>query len=195
MTDLDWPEHVERTPADERKSYPYGFDVTRSRAFDSILEELRKMDARNVQLDSGAEHQVKNPNKPYADASFDDPGIVVRYELDGVQHVTAMDKWDTPRDNARAIALTFDAQRSIPRYGVETIESEFSTHQLPPPDDAVVAGNGEMPPHEVLGVEVEADEETVRDAARERKIEAHPDHGGSSEELQRVLEAEEVLLG
>jgi hypothetical protein len=63
MSDLDWPAGFERTPPSEREPYPHGFRVSRSDAFGNIVSELRKMDARNVQLDTGAEHQKRNPNK------------------------------------------------------------------------------------------------------------------------------------
>jgi len=48
-------------------------------------------------------------------------------------------------------------------------------------------------PHEILDVDPGADEQTVRDAYRERVKEAHPDHGGTAEEFQRVRSAYEAL--
>ncbi|ADQ68470.1 J domain-containing protein [Halogeometricum borinquense] len=194
--ELDWPPEFERTPADERRSYPHGFEVTRSEAFDSVLKQLRRMDAKNVRLDTDAEHQKRNPNKPYANSSFDDPGVVVRFEHDGEQYAMPMDKWDNPRDNARAIALTLKAKRALTRYGVETIESEFSAHQLPPGDDRenVVVSGAIEEPHEILGVASDAPESVVKAAARTRKKETHPDNGGDVSEFKRVVNAEEELL-
>ena len=197
MSRLNWPDEFERTPAEDREPYPHGFEVSRSEAFDSILAELRKIEATNVQLDTGAEHQKSNPNKPYADSTFDDPGVVARFERDGEQYAMPMDKWDNPRDNARAIALTLQAKRALTRYGVETIESEFSRNQLPPADEEAAyaaPSPDEEAPHEVLGVNPDAREAVVKGAARSLKAETHPDSGGDREAFQRVVEAEEAML-
>lgn len=48
-------------------------------------------------------------------------------------------------------------------------------------------------PHEVLDVDPDADERAIQRAYRERVKRAHPDHGGSSEEFQRVKAAYEAL--
>lgn len=117
MSELSWPAEFERTPASERERYPHGFRVSRSDAFDNILTELRKMDARNVQLDTGAKHQKRNPNKPYANSQFDDPGVVVRFERDGQQFAIPCDRWDNPRDNGQVIAKYLGAKRALERYG------------------------------------------------------------------------------
>ncbi|MFB6205320.1 MAG: ferredoxin Fer [Haloglomus sp.] len=44
-------------------------------------------------------------------------------------------------------------------------------------------------PFDVLGVDPAADDETIEQAYRERVFEAHPDHGGSATEFQRVRRA------
>jgi ferredoxin len=49
-------------------------------------------------------------------------------------------------------------------------------------------------PFEVLGVEADADDETVEDAYRERIKSAHPDHGGSVREFQRVRAAYQAIV-
>jgi ferredoxin len=49
-------------------------------------------------------------------------------------------------------------------------------------------------PFEVLGVEPDADEETIERAYRERVKESHPDHGGTPEEFQRVRDAYEAIV-
>jgi ferredoxin len=49
-------------------------------------------------------------------------------------------------------------------------------------------------PFEVLGVDPDADEATVRRAYRNRVKDAHPDHGGSQREFRAVREAYEAIL-
>lgn len=189
---IDWPDGYERTPAGERKPYPHGFEVTRTEAFQSILDEISKMDGtRDVQLSFGAEQTIRDPNRPYANATFDDPGVVVRFERDGEQYAMPCDRWDNPRDNARAIALTIKAKRALTRYGVETIESEFKRMRLPEGTGVVT---GDPPPHETLGVDPGASEPEVKHAYRQRVKEVHPDRGGDREAFEQVKRAKEALL-
>jgi len=74
VTDLQWPDGFDRTPAGERQSYPGGFEVSRRKAFNSILEELGKMDAVNVDVQTAAPHTTRNPNLPYKDPVEQPPG-------------------------------------------------------------------------------------------------------------------------
>lgn len=189
---LDWPEAFERTPESDRRSYPHGFQQSRRAAFDSILDELDKMDGvRNLQVKTAAPHTANNPHQPYKDRDPDDPGVVVYFERDGQQFAVPCDRWDNLRDNARAIALYLDAKRALDRYGVETVRSEFDTQALPEPDDAVAA---DPPPHEVLDVAPDAPEAIVQGAFRAKVNEVHPDKGGSQEAFERVQRAREALL-
>jgi len=50
-------------------------------------------------------------------------------------------------------------------------------------------------PHDVLGIDRDADEETIRSAYRDRVLESHPDHGGSPAAFRRVRSAYEALAG
>jgi len=193
MSDLDWPAEFERTPPHQREPYSGGFQVTRSTAFDNVLDELRGWDGvTDVQLDSGAEHQQRNPNKPYARASFDDPGVVVRFTKDGEQMAAACDRWDNPRDNAQDLYHYLHETRMQELRGTVTAESEYEKLRLPSGEgDATVV---EPTARQVLGVDPGADDEEIREAFRERVKEAHPDRGGSAEEYERVQEARETLL-
>ncbi|MFC7176312.1 ferredoxin Fer [Halosegnis marinus] len=49
-------------------------------------------------------------------------------------------------------------------------------------------------PFDVLGVERDADPEAIERAYRERVKDAHPDHGGSAREFQRVRRAYEAIV-
>lgn len=53
---------------------------------------------------------------------------------------------------------------------------------------------GHQPPHTVLGVPANAPAEIVKAAAREKLKSAHPDHGGSQFEFQRVKNARDELI-
>lgn len=195
---IEWPEGFDRTPPSERRPYPGGFEVTRTRAFDSILEECEKMDVVNVEVQTAAPHTAKHPHRPYKDRDPEDPGVVVYFDREGQRYAVPCDRWDNLRDNARAIALYLDSKRAIERYGVATVDTEMSTQALPSGDDeeAIVVAEGEVQaPHEVLGVAEDAPEAVIRGAARQLKAEYHPDRGGDEAEFRRVVDAEQQLLG
>jgi len=193
MTALDWPEAFERTPSHKRKSYPGGFRVTRSVAFSNILDELRTWGGvTDVQLDSGAEHQKRNPNKPYANSSYDDPGVVVYFTKDGEQMAAACDRWDNPRDNAQDLYHYLHETRMQEQRGTVTAQREYEKLRLPSGDeDAVVAT---PPAHDVLGVDRDSSVGEIQDAFREKIKEAHSDQGGDDEWTQRLLKARDSLL-
>lgn len=188
---LDWPAGWERTEPHKRESYPGGFRVTRSTAFGNILDELQTWDGvTDVQLDSGAEHTKQNPNKPYANATFDDPGVVVRFTKNGEEMAAACDRWDNPRDNAQDLYHYLHETRMQEQRGTVTGQSEYEKLRLPSSD-----AEPAMPaPHRVLGVEPDASEEEIREAYRERAAETHPDTGGESDHFDRVVKAKEALL-
>lgn len=192
MSELDWPPEFERTDPDRREPCPNGFRVTRSEAFDNILSELDTWDATDVQLDTGAEHQTRNPNKPYANASYDDPGVVVRFTKDGDEMAAACDRWDNPRDNAQDLYYYLHETRMQEQRGTVTAQSEYDKLRLPSGDDATAA---DPPAHHVLGVDRDATDGEIRDAYRERVKETHADQGGDSEAFKLVQRAKEELLG
>lgn len=192
-SDLDWPEEFDRTDPSDRTEYTHGFSVTRSTAFQNILDELATWDGvTDVQLDSGAEHTKQDPNKPYANASYDDPGVTVRFNKDGEDMAAACDRWDNPRDNAQDLYHFLHETRMQEQRGTVTAESEYAKMRLPSGDEDAQAA--EPTAHAVLDVGRSAAESEVMDAFRERIKETHPDNGGSQEQFKRVKEAKEAML-
>lgn len=190
---IDWPDDFPRTDPSDRDPYPNGFRVTRSTAFQNVLDELRTWDGvTDVQLESGAEHQQRNPNKPYANSSFEDPGVVVRFTKEGEQMAAACDEWDNPRDNAQDLYHYLHETRMQEQRGTVTAESEYQKLRLPSGDGDAVAG--EPPAHIVLGVDRDATDEEVQQAFRERAKETHADTGGDSDAFKRVKRAREAML-
>jgi len=195
MGELDWPAEFERTDPADREPYSGGFRVTRSVAFQNVLDELRTWDGvTDVQLDSGAEHQKRNPNKPYAKASYDDPGVVVRFQKEGEDMAAACDRWDNPRDNAQDLYHYLHETRLQEQRGTVTGDSEYSKLRLPSGDEDAVAA-GSPPAYATLGVDPDADPGEVKAAFRERVKEVHPDQGGSREAYERVRNAKQAMLG
>lgn len=203
MNDLDWPPGYDRTPSDDREPYPGNITVSHKKAFQSIKTELARWGAVHDRTETATTHYANDPDIPHKSSDPDDPGVAVYFRREGEHadsgYAIACDRWDSLRDNARAIALYVKRKRLAERCGVATAESEFSTAALPSgeeDEDVVVAGagRGAQAPHEVLGVRPDAPAAVVRGAARSLKAEHHPDSGGDTDQFKRVVEAEEAML-
>lgn len=110
----------------------------------------------------------------------------------------------------RQVAVTFDARAYL---GLEAaghtavlLEHELPGDRIGPRLPFDTSGGrrrsptggqprGEERAYARLGLEVGADRHEVEAAYRERVLEAHPDRGGDTEELQAVLEAYDHLVG
>jgi len=200
---LVWPDAYDRTPAADRESYPGDLEPTRKESVQSIVNELERWGATEVRISTASQHYVDRPNIPHQHDRPDDVGVAAYYlrEDDRADnwHAIACDRWQTQRENARAIALWARRQRLAERCGVTTAQSTHAAAALPggDADDVIAVGPGTTGvenPHEVLGVREDASDEVIRQAARGRKKETSPDHGGDPEEFKRVVRAEEALL-
>ena len=196
MTGVDWPSGFERTPERDR-SPNRSFEVSLTDAIEDLAGEMDRLDADEWRLSTALDHQSQNPNYPYANQPEpDDPGVALRWTMDGGQYAVACDAHSRVRDNLRTIGLYVREKRKMETRPVETGESEFANARLPPADqeDAVVAGAGSEPAHEVLEVAADAADDVVEAAFRAKAKEVHPDQGGSRAEWQRLQEAREVML-
>ena len=196
MTEIDWPRGFDRVPAVEREPNR-SYEVTLSQALDELEADLDRLGAESVRLSTAAKQRQRD-NRPYANASPDDPGAVLRWTMDGDQYAIACDVYSRLRDNVRTIGLYIREKRKMESRPVETGQSEFANARLPPADEesVVVAGDGSgEAPHEVLGVAPDAPTETIRGAARRLKRKHHPDTGGDSDRFKMVVKAEQALLG
>lgn len=191
-SDIDWPVGFERTPAGER-TRNNRFEKTLRQSIDDLVADLERVGVDDWRLDTGAQHQKQNPRYPYANASPDDPGAVVRWSMDGEQYAVACDAYSRLRDNIRSMFLYVREKRKMEDRPVETGESEFANARLPSGDGDIVAAD--PPAHKVLGVSQDASEDEIKQAYRERVKETHADQGGDSEAFKRVQRAKETLLG
>jgi hypothetical protein len=193
---IDWPDHLVRTSAADRERTSK-FSVPLGQTLDELEAALERIGATEYRLSTAAP-QRQSDRRPHADARPDDPGIAVRWRMDGQQYAVACDRWSRLRDNAREVTLYLEEKRKMEGRPVATGQSEFASAALPSPDrdDVVVAGAGSAPdrePHEVLGVAPDADDAVVRGAFRELAKRDHGDHGGSGD-IARLKQARDALL-
>jgi len=185
MQMLDWPDRLgDRTPESEREStlrFSVGFRQTKR----EIKSEMGRIGADQWRMDD-----VSGPGG--------DPGVVVRWKVNGTEHAVACDKFTTKSSNAREVFLWIKETRMRSDRAVVTGADKFATARLPPGDEA---GGGydptaaREPPHKILGVQPDAPEAVVNAAYRELSKTAHADQGGSTDEMKRLNWAKEQMIG
>jgi hypothetical protein len=198
--EVDWPAWADRTEP-RRRERTSKFSVTLHQAIEDIQTELEdRLGADDWRISTAAPHRKKD-GRPYADASPDDPAVVVRWSKDGEQYCVAADEYTSLRDNTRAIGLYIAEKRKMSNRPVHTGQDEFATARLPSgdeDDDVVVAGPGgglSEPAHEVLGVAEDAPDDVIRAAARRLAANVHPDgENGDEAEFKKIQRAKRRLL-
>lgn len=196
--EIDWPVFAERTPPRQRERTSK-YSVTQTQAIKRLEHELlERIGAADWRLSTAAPHR-KRDGRPYADATPDDPGVVVRWAKDGDQFCVACDRYTDLRSNVRTIGLYIEEKRKMSNRPVKTGQDEFATARLPPADedDAVIVA-GAAPtrePHEVLGVDAEAPVPVIKGAFRELVKEAHADQGDNPDyDVGELKQARDELL-
>jgi hypothetical protein len=183
---LHWPDGWPRTktPSSSR------FDVSFTGARDGLLAEIQRLGGRYIVISTDIE--TRQDGLPYANQRAPkDTGVAVYFERKGKQMVFACDRWNTVKDNMRAVAKTIEAIRGIERWGAsEMLERAFSAFV------ALPAPGGKPSWRQVLGfppndpVDRAAIEALYRNRARER----HPDAGGSNEAMAELNAARAEAL-
>jgi hypothetical protein len=173
---LSWPLGYPR--ADERK--PGQFSTSFAQARDGLLEELRLMRADAVVLSSNIE--LKPNGLPYAGRNPADPGLAVYFYWRAQQYVVACDCWLKAEHNLQAIRKTVEALRGIARWGTSEMMAAAFTGFKALPEQAGPGWNSIW--WEVLGLPgPSATEADIQEAYKRAARTAHPDAGGSHEQM------------
>lgn len=181
---LHWPEGWPRT----KRREPGRFKAESWRVIQDLRDEIARLGGRYSVITSNI--ALRNDGLPYADTlkrKLDDPGLAIYFERKGKQMVFACDRYDSPVKNARAIALTIAAIRGIERWGASSmLERSLSAFEaLPPPETwrQILGFNGGAVTEEQINAR-------YRDLART----AHPDAGGSDDQMARLNAARDKAL-
>ena len=183
---LHWPQGW---PRNEHRREAGKFKAESWRVIRDLQREISLLGGRQIVITSNV--AVRQDGLPYADSlrrKIDDPGLAAYFLRKSKQMVFACDRYDSPIKNARAIALTIAAIRGIERWGATSmLERSLSAFEaLPPPCDwRKILG---------FGVGEPAGPAQVTQRFRDLAAKAHPDVGGSSDEMMRLLEARNAAL-
>lgn len=169
---LSWPTGWPRTKYAQQSR----FDVSFTGARDGLVVELERMRAKNIVLSTNVE--LRSDGLPYANQRAPgDVGVAVYWTTrDGQHRCIACDKWNSVKDNMRAIEKTVEALRGLERWGSsQIVERAFAGFKaLPAPEDS---SNGHW--WRVLGLSQGA----TKDEIKSRRVELarlyHPDSGST----------------
>lgn len=181
---LQWPAGWPRT--DERKQS--NFRITVNKARQELINEINLLcDDRSPVISSNVPLR-KSDRQMYSDVANDrltDPGVAVYFVMNGKQMSIACDKWVTPAENVRALALSILALRGLNRWGSsQIIERAFFGFQALPE-----VTTGEINIWPILGLNVKpATKEEVERAYKKQAKLKHPDVPTGSEALFMQLQ-------
>lgn len=175
---LNWPAGLDRTDPGKRES-TNKFSAGARQTKRELKRQLEMLNVDSWTLDTET-------------GSGGDPGVVLRWEDDGTQRYVACDTYTNRKSNLRELFLWLKEMRMQEKRPVSTPQSAFAAAELPAGDDDAIVMD--TPPHEVLGVQPDADEQTVKAVYQVKVKDAHPDNGGTQEELSRVKRAKEAML-
>jgi hypothetical protein len=183
---LCWPDNWPRVQF--RLSSRFG-ERTVGQAFQFLCREMRRLTNGEAFFLSSNIPRTKGgagaPMSSYKQPT--DPGVAVYFALNKKPVVLACDKWSHVEDNIWALAKHIEALRGQDRWGVGTIEQAFRGYMALPG----LGETGGISWWKVLGVNINATPEQVKESFRILAKKHHPDHSknGDVELWHRINQA------
>lgn len=182
---LLWPEGEPETESYKRRGARFAASFAKAR--DELIREITLLKGRDIVITSNL--AVRKDGLPRAgEPQPANPGVAVYFWLNGQLHCIACDRWNLVKDNLRALGNSIQALRGINRWGCTAlVEKALAAYAyLPPPKEARELGTAWW---EILGVNQEASNATIKQAWRRLVNEHHPDKGGDVERFHAINRA------
>jgi len=160
--------------------YPQTQALTVADALGRLFNEMRRLGVREGDVIVSTNIRTRLDGLPYSnEAAPADPGAAVYFRLKKADRVLACDRYRSVAGNIAAIAAHIEALRAIDRYGVGTLDQAFAGYTALP-------ANADADWAIVLGVPPTASADEIEAAFRRLAMAAHPDRGGSHDEMARL---------
>lgn len=183
---LCWPDNMPRTPPNRRQQSR--FKATLAGAVKNVSDSLRLFGADSGKTVTNVVATTNVGGIQLADKKDMDPGVAVWFEWDGAMRCIAVDRYRKPEENLQAIHHILEARRTEVRHGgiviARTAFKGFLALPSPPGSHWT----------DVLGVSASATVSEVEAAYRAKARTAHPDVGGSAEEMSKINAARERAI-
>lgn len=171
---LCWPLAIPRSKSRE----PSRFKTTLAAALDNVEKSLQAFGK-----DSGTKVTdiIMSSNVTLGSTSPADAGVAVWFMWGGEQVCIPVDRYTTVAANLQAIHHILEARRTELRHGTLALvrASMQGFKMLPAPYQW----------HEVLGVSPTATKDEIEEAFKVKARTAHPDAGGSQDEMAKLNDA------
>lgn len=201
-----WPGTENKSP--KRSQFRSGYrdtvnllddELTKARAVDGSWFVEMWVDPRDVRLDGQLRANARVLKQGvifrysrFTGKRFKRPDGTIRHETQDISYpCDAFDHW---QDNLRAIALSMESLRRVERYGVFKYDEIISRLALPSAEGKVSTRESAaafMATHSGVAMQEILFSDTARSTAyRKAATTLHPDRGGSTEEFQKLNEAQ-----
>lgn len=174
---LQWPKGHPRKSSPENAR----FDTTLSKALNNVRNSLRmfgddsKTPTKDIVISSNVTLGNENPK---------DSGVAVWFMWEDKLLCIAVDKYKKVQDNLQAIHHIIESRRTELRHGgLHILRQAFAGFKALPER----AGGKNC--WDVLGIAQTKDQAAIKEKFRELSQKAHPDKGGSQQQLDELLEA------
>jgi hypothetical protein len=179
---LTWPDHIPRRKSPREAGQ---FKTSLAGALDNVTASLRlfgRDSGKNVTDIVLSSNVALGVNKPA------DPGVAVWFVWDGIQICIPVDRYTTPEANLQAIHHVLEARRVELRHGTLALVRASFTGFIALPSAPTAKWT------DVLGLPPNASQAEIEAAYRSKAKAAHPDKGGSAEEMAKLNAARSAAL-
>lgn len=187
---LSWPIGIPRTEASRRGASQ--FKTALDPALKNVTNSLRRFGEATGKAVASI---VISTNYTLGDRTPKDPGVAVWFHWDGSDRCIAVDRYSRLEHNLQAIHHVLEARVTEARHGgLQIVRQTFTGFiSLPAPEQF-----GGRTPAQILGLDVPGrtySRDDIAAAHRELAQKAHPDKGGSADDMAALNAARDAMLG
>lgn len=174
-TQVPWPADRPHTDQNERRWSNFKCESTGDGAT-RVIDALTQLDRHKGTNRVGevwiyAEGKLGARNRFLANGAWNEPGVVVTFELDGKPYSIAADIYKLPGHNLAGIAAYIDGIRAQERHGIVSAKEQLQFAALPAPGEPAKRHWSE-----VLGVAATSKPDRIHAAYRILAKTLHPDN-------------------
>ena len=182
---LQWPADYPRTDKKQRSPFKVtSLDLVRK----GVMKEIKLMGGINPIISSNIPVRLDGHLYATMRPVGTDHGVAVYFTWKNEQRVLACDSFSDLKDNLRAIELSIEGLRRLPRYGITDVLNRVFKGFKALPEHAGESNNAWW---KILGVQPTASQKQIKDAYWALAKMYHPDTGQSPDEnaFDRVTKA------